>query len=184
MKKLCSLACLMLFPMIALAQQSGDEATQQAVTEVPSQATDTESKNLLKPANDLESWKFELTEAGKGEMKLDGDSIVFTVTETTGTNWHVQAYQVGVALKEGKQYVIKFKMQSPDAAQVLLIGQINEEDWHEFGLHEEIFPGKEFKDYEFTFTATNAKEDNNRIGFVLGTTKGTTIVKDLTLTDK
>ena len=59
-----------------------------------------EAKNLLKPTNDPESWVFELNDAGKGEMKVDGDAIVFHTTETTGTDWHVQAYQPDLDLKD------------------------------------------------------------------------------------
>jgi hypothetical protein len=75
-------------------------------------------------------------------------------------------------------------MKAPDASEVLLLGLINEEDWHEIGLHETLGPSDDFKEFEFTFTATDVKETNNRIGFVLGDSKGTVSVKDLTLTEK
>lgn len=184
MKKLFLPAMLMLFPTIALAQEEAEQGKNQAAAKAPAEAKQTPSKNLLKPTNDLESWQFELTDTGQGTMEVDGDTIVFHITETTGTNWHVQAYQTALPLKEGKQYVVKFKMKSPDYAQVLLLGLINEEDWHEIGLHEEIYPDKEFRDYEYTFTPHDVVEDNNRIGFVLGTVNGTVVVKDMTLTAK
>jgi hypothetical protein len=142
------------------------------------------AKNLLKPTNELESWVFELNDAATGEMTVDGDAIVFETTETTGTDWHVQAYQTGLELKDGEDYVVRFKMMSPQEGSLLLVGQIHEPDWHEIGLHEEIHPTKEFEDYEFEFTAFNTADKNNRLGFVLGIDKGEVFVKDMTLTRK
>src|SRR4029079_304176 len=74
MKKLLLVAIVLLFPMVA-----------KAADEAPPQGTKGDAKNLLKPTNDLESWVFELNDAGKGEMSVDGDAIVFHTTETTGT---------------------------------------------------------------------------------------------------
>ena len=88
-------------------------------------------------------------------MKVDGDAIVFHTTETTGTDWHVQAYQPELDLKDDKDYVVKFQMKSPENRSTCCSSaRINEEDWHEIGLHEDIQPTEEFKDYEFEFTAT------------------------------
>ena len=145
---------------------------------------DAKPKNLLKPTNDPESWQLELTEGGKGDMKADGEAIVFHVTETDGTNWHVQAYQTGLDLKNGKDYIIKFKLKAPQASELLVLGLINQDDWHEIGLHEEFGPSDDFKQYEFTFTANDVVPNNNRIGFVLGADKGTVSVKDLVLMEK
>jgi hypothetical protein len=147
-------------------------------------ASESGQNNLLKPANDVESWQLELSEGGEGKMEVEGDAIAFHVTKTTGTNWHVQAYQTGLDLKDGQQYVIKFKMKAVDSTEVLLIGLINQDDWHEIGLHEELMPTKDFTDYDFTFTASNVVKDSNRIGFVLGASSGIVTIKDLSLTAK
>jgi hypothetical protein len=173
MKCLLLTLAVSLFPLVA-----------HAADEAPPKDAKSEATNLLKPTNDPESWLFEFNGDCDGEMKVDGDAIVFDVTKTDDTNWHVQAYQTEVPLKEGKDYVVKFKMKAPDASEILLLGLINEEDWHEIGLHETLGPSDDFKEYEFTFTADDVKESNNRIGFVLGDSKGTVSVKDLSLTEK
>lgn len=170
--------CLV-FAMIAFANLGVLQAADQAAPA----AADTASKNLLKPANDPDSWTFELNEGGDGRMEVEGDAIVFHVTKSTGTNWHVQAYQ-SLELKEGQTYVLKFKMKAVDSTVVLVMAGINEEDWHEIGLHEEISPSKEFEDYEYTFTASEVSKNSNRIGFVLGASNGIVTIKDLTLTSK
>jgi len=172
MKATMIAAMLMLLPIAALA------------ADAPVEDAKSETKNLLQPTNDLESWVFELNDAGKGEMTVDGDAIVFHTTETTGTDWHVQAYQPNLDLKDDQTYVVKFQMEAAEPVHLLLVAGINEEDWHEIGLHEDIEPTDEFKDYEFEFTAHDVVEKNNRLGFVLGIDKGAVSVKGLTLTEK
>jgi len=140
--------------------------------------------NLLSPTAKVESWRFETKDGGEGTMKVVDDALVFKTTQTTGTNWHVQAYQGGVDLENGADYVVRFKAKSPDKCSVVLLGLINQDDWHEIGLNGEFIPGAAFEDFEFTFTARDVVKGNNRIGFELGNVKGTVIVKDMTLTKK
>lgn len=172
MKTMLICALLILFPAVVIAEDT------------PAPDTKSEAENLLKPTNDVESWVFELNDEGQGEMSVADDAIVFKTTKTTGTDWHVQAYQAGLDLEDGKDYVVKFQMKSPDEVSLLLVGQIHEEDWHEIGLHEELQPGEEFKEYEYEFTANDTADKNNRIGFVLGIDEGEVSVKDMTLTEK
>ncbi len=180
MTRLVLCALLMLMSAVALA----DNAPEKTSGSSAAPTKDAKPKNLLKPTNDPDSWQLELTEGGKGDMKADGDAIVFHVTEADGTNWHVQAYQTGLDLKNGKDYVIKFKLKAPQASELLVLGLINQDDWHEIGLHEEFGPSDDFKQYEFTFKANDVVPNNNRIGFVLGADKGTVSVKDLVLIEK
>ena len=60
---------------------------------------------------------------------------------------------------------------------------IDEDDWHEIGLHETLNLGKEFKSFEFTFRASNVARKKNRIGFILGEEIGDVIVKEMSLTE-
>ena len=135
----------------------------------------------LKPTNKLSSWRFQELENGKGSMKVDGDAIEFTTTETGTENWHVQAYQTRLNLEEGASYQVSFEMSASDSQLVHLMAQIDQEDWGNLGLHEEIYAGKEFQEYSFKFTPTNTVQGNNRIGFVFGEDIGTVKVKNFKL---
>ena len=142
-----------------------------------------ESKNLLKPINKAESWRFEEHEGGKGELKVEEDTVLFKVNTTTGTDWHVQVYQTDLNLEDGKSYTLKFQAKSPDKRGTFVVAGIDQEDWHNIGLQEEIYSTPaEFKDYSYTFTATDVAKNKNRIGFVLGLEKGTLVVRNMTLT--
>ena len=139
------------------------------------------AENLLKPANKVENWRFEQHEDGKGKISVDGDAILFEVTAVDGTEWHVQAFQTPLDLKEGKEYTITFKAKADDVREVGVQGGIDEEDWHLIGLDEKAELGKDWKDFKYTFTANDVKEKKNRVGFVLGGAKGKVWVKDLVL---
>lgn len=135
----------------------------------------------LKPTNKTESWRFESTSDGKGSMKVDGDAITFTATETSNENWHVQAYQPGLKLEEGADYKVTFEIKSPETKTVLLVAQINEEDWHEIGLHEEVWTTKDWAKEEINFTAQDIVNNKNRIGFIFGEAKGSISIRNFKL---
>lgn len=61
-----------------------------------------------------------------------------------------------------------------------MVSGIDEDDYHETGLHEEFIATSEFKEYKFT--ASDTAKGKNRIGFVLSTEKGSLAIKDMTLT--
>jgi Carbohydrate binding domain len=143
-----------------------------------------DAQNLLKPINKAESWRLEKHEGADGSLKIADGTVVIDATKVTGTNWHIQAFQVDLDLKEGKEYTLKLKLTASQRRSVLLVATIDTEDWHEIGLHEDLTVDKEDKTSEFTFRATGTVAKKNRIGFVLGDETGNLIVKEMTLTEK
>lgn len=141
--------------------------------------------SLLKPINKAESWRFEQHEGGKGAMTVEGDTVTFKATELSGTDWHVQVFQIGLDLKDGEDYTLTFEAKSPERRAVIVVAGVDGDDYHEIGLHEEISAvPPEFKKYEYTFQAATTLAGKNRIGFVLGTEKGSITIKNATLTKK
>src|SRR5436305_8838228 len=134
--------------------------------------------NLLKPANKVENWRFEQHEDGKGKISVDGDAILFEVTNSDGTDWHVQAFQTPLDLKDGKEYTITFKAKADEMREIDVEAGIDQEDWHMIGLQEKVDLGKDWKEYKYTFTASDTKPNKNRVGFVMGAAKGKVWVKD------
>jgi Carbohydrate binding domain len=143
-----------------------------------------DAPNLLKPTHKAESWRFEQTDGGKGEMKVDGDAIKFIVKEIDGTDWHVQAVQTDLDLKEGKEYTLKFKAKASVDRSIGVQAMIDQEDWHQIGLGDTAYLGKEYKEQSFTFTASSVVAKKNRISIVMGTDKGDVWIKEMTLTEK
>lgn len=143
-----------------------------------------DAPNLLKPTNKAESWRFEQHEKGKGEMKVDGDAIHFIVKEVDGVDWHVQAIQTDLDLKEGKEYVLKLKAKASEDRSIGVHAMIDQEDWRQIGLGETAYLTKEYKDYEYTFVASGVVEKKNRIAIVMGLEKGEVWIQEMTLTEK
>ena len=143
-----------------------------------------EPKNLLKPVNKADSWRFETHEGAQGKLEIVDDAAVFKAGRLTGTNWHIQAFQINLDLKEGQDYTLKIKMRAAQRRNVTVVATIDKEDWHEIGLHEDVSLDKELKSFEFTFRASGVAEKKNRIGFVLGDETGDLIVKEISLTEK
>ena len=164
MKRLFAISAMLFFPAIVVF---ADDA-----------------KNLLKPVNKTEPWRFEQHEGAEGTLKIADDSVVFDVTKLTGTNWHLQAFQTDLDLKEGAEYTLKVKASAAQRRSVLLVAMIDADDWHEIGLHKDLTVNKEVQSFEFTFLATGVLAKKNRIGFVMGDETGNLIVKEMTLTEK
>lgn len=144
-----------------------------------------EPKSLLKPVDKAESWRVEEHEGGKGTLKIDEKNVVLTSTKVTGTDWHVQFVMTDLDLKNNQDYVLKFKAKADSSCQIGVNMGIDEEDWHQIGLGEQITIGKSFDNYEFRFTATDVNtKKKNRLCFVLGFETCQVTIKDLTLTAK
>jgi hypothetical protein len=143
-----------------------------------------DAKNLLKPVNKAESWRLEQHEGAQATLKIADGAAVFNATKLTGTNWHVQVFQVDLDLTEGKEYTLKLKLTASQRRNVLLVATIDAEDWHEIGLHEDLAVDKEVRSSVFTFRATGIVAKKNRIGFMMGDETGDVIVKEMTLTEK
>lgn len=140
--------------------------------------------NLLKPTNKADSWRLEKAGETKSEMKIEEDAVVFQTTAVDSTDWHVQAVQTNLDLKDGKNYVIKFKAKSPDQILITVNAMIDQDDWHQIGLNEEVQLKKEYTEFSFEFTANDTVPMKNRISFVLGNSKGTVSIKNLILNAK
>jgi hypothetical protein len=150
----------------------------------PVSEADVAKYGLLGPTNVEDSWTFEISDEGKGAMWIIKEAAIFLISNTTGTNWHVQAYQTGLDLEEGKEYVVTLQMKSPEELTVALQTLVDEGDYHSVGLNEEISTTKEYEDYEFTFTASNVAKGKNRISLVLGDAPGIVYVKNMSLKAK
>ncbi len=92
--------------------------------------------NLLQPTNQDETWRLEQHEGGKAAMTVDGDAVMFEVTDTGAEEWHVQAIQPGLVITDGKQYVLSFKAKATPDRTKTLNAMIDEDDWHTIGLTE------------------------------------------------
>jgi hypothetical protein len=140
--------------------------------------------NLLKPTAAQSSWRFEEIEGGKGNIAVDGDTIVFKVNQVDGVVWHVQVFQYDLDMKDNETYTVRFQAKASNDRNVILVAMIDEDDWHEIGLHEDLPLTPKYQTFEFTFRATDTVRKKNRIGFMLGDNAGTVSIKEMTLSPR
>lgn len=144
-----------------------------------------DGRNLLKPINKAESWRMEEHEGGKGSLKIDGDAVVLTSTKVTGTEWHVQAVMNGLDLKEGQEYVLKFKAKADGTNYMGVNAAVDEGDFHQIGLGEQLVVGKTVKENTLRFRAENISPNKkNRITLVVGFETCQVTISEMTLTAK
>lgn len=143
------------------------------------------AKNLLAPTAQLTAWQFEEADDAKGSLKTEENAVVVTASKVDGTDWHVQAYQFGFELSNGKEYVVTFQAKASAKRSAQVYVGVNEDDYHSVGLDEMFAVTPEWKNFKFTFTAAEvAAKGNNRLGFLVGQEVGTVWIKDLTLVAK
>lgn len=142
------------------------------------------SKNLLAPTTDLRHWQLEVIQDASGKIGVDKDAIMVTITKVDGTDWHVQAYQVGLELKEGKEYIVTVDLRASTKCTAQLYAGVNEENYHALGLDEPLVITPEWRTLTFTFKVESAPAKNNRIGFLLGDAVGTIWIRNFVLTAK
>ena len=137
--------------------------------------------NLLKPTADARNWRLEQHEQAKATVAAADGALAFDVTASDDTDWHVQAFQTPLDLKDNQAYTVTFSAKADADRSIKVQAGIDEDDWHTIGLDEEVAVGKAWKAYEYTFTATDTRAMKNRFGFVLGSAKGKVWVKDVVL---
>lgn len=143
------------------------------------------SWGLLKRTDDTASWQFEVAGEAEGAMSAEAGAIIFKTTKNGRENWHVQAYQPGIPLTNGKTYEVSFTAKSSESGSTILaIGTVNQPNWHGIGLREEIYLSESFRVYTFTFTARDVVSNNNRIGFMLGEDEGTFFIENMSVVEK
>jgi len=143
-----------------------------------------DEKNLLKPANKVDSWRLEQHEAAKGKLAAEGDAMVFEATEVTTEAWHLQASLTDLDLAEGKEYTLSFQAKADKDRQIGVQVMIDQDDWHAVGLTEQVDVTKEFKPHTFTFKAEGVVKNKNRVTVQVGQEKGKVWLKDVKLVAK
>ena len=91
----------------------------------------------------------------------------------------------GIELKDGTDYVLRFKAKADSIVNLGVNMGIDEEDWHTVGLSEQISVGKTAAQQEFRFRAENVNtKSKNRLTFVVGYETCQVTITDLVLSAK
>jgi hypothetical protein len=83
--------------------------------------------------------------------------------------------------QDGATYTVRFRAKADAPPRILLYGQIDEADWHDIGLVEDVPLSEAWQDYQYEFQAKDLAAENS-IQFHVGNETGTVWIADFTLT--
>jgi WD40 repeat protein len=138
---------------------------------------------VLKPTDVVASWALYVAPDAKMNVYPAAGAIVFQVDTGGAADSQVQAFQHGLDLKEGGEYVIRFKARAGVPRSVMVRAGIDHDDFHSIGLDERIPLSEQFDSFEFKFRAHDVAPNHNRFGFMLGGEDGAVFVKDMSLVE-
>ena len=133
-------------------------------------------------------WSSEHQGASQAEMTLVGTlparsgyfpDVRADVTQTDGTDWHVQTHQVGLDLTDGTTYTVTFRAKADKARTMPLGASLDQADWHNVGLTANTALTTDWKPFHYVFTAHDTVPNHARLAFTLGGQTGTVWISDL-----
>jgi Endoglucanase len=120
--------------------------------------------SLVTPAN---KWTTEQRDSTRIEALENGGA--FKVAASKGAvAWHAQAHLLGLTFEHGKTYTISFRMKSsvPRPANIRVCHELPY--WENYGIARDFEVGAEWRDYAFTFTASDPVPARARVTLILG----------------
>jgi hypothetical protein len=108
-------------------------------------------------------------------------AISVSVSRNDGPDWWEQIHLLGLTLKDGQVYTLKFRAKASQPADVSVMAGIDRADWHNVGLEAPIEVGTAWQEFSITFTPHDSVPEHDRICLVIGKLRGDLQIEDLTL---
>lgn len=125
-------------------------------------------------SNDISGWTLQLTgDQVSATVSAETGIGTFDITQTDGTNWHIQFFQYGIELKQGGTYRYSFDAWSdaPGTQMFTYIGR-NSDPWDFYWDGNTPSLPVEPEHYSFDFTMNKATDPNARVVFDFGMETG------------
>ncbi len=156
----------------------------QAIAEAWSKGVTAPGPSIITPAS---TWTPEnqggtkLTIVASNSLGADAQPIEFRVESVSGTDWHVQAYVLGLRLIEGATYTVEFSAKANDSRGINVGVNKDSANWDNQGLQQWISLGTDWQPFSMTFIARKADASTSRFGFILGQKPGSVWIRNLTV---
>jgi len=99
-------------------------------------------------------------------------SAKINITQTTGTDWHIEFAQYNCSFTKGTPYTLNFWAKADKSRSITLRTLKGSPDWDDYGLYQPVQITTDWQEYSVSFTA-NADTTQSRLQFWLGQTTGT-----------
>ena len=142
------------------------------------QQTDIAFKRFKSPNE--KPWKLQASEDAKAFMTIADGIVEFGKAKGTRQTYDVRLIQRRLRLENEATYMLRFKMKSPDKCHVVVKARISDQSENSW-LYKPFRAKPDFRNYEFTFTASEVDPEKNAIVFDSGKAPGTIMLKDVVL---
>ncbi|MGQ9596271.1 MAG: carbohydrate binding domain-containing protein [Thermoproteota archaeon] len=126
----------------------------------------------------LEGWMVEVHDGARASSRIfvgpeSSNALEIKVLELGSANWHVQFNQPGLGIKEGENYLVRFKARADGTARITVGFVQAHEPWSLLSKRVEVSLTPEWKDYEIALVIWES-DDNARFDVSgLGANKAT-----------
>ena len=129
--------------------------------------------------NDDQDWNFYVNSSAQAGLSFntldpyEGNKCAqISVSQATGTGWHIQFYQVDHSVEINKQYRVSFAAKADGGGYMDFLVHLDQSPWTSY-LSESILLTNNWQTYSFTFTATATIANNVRLTAQYGDFGGT-----------
>ncbi|MCW3098919.1 MAG: hypothetical protein JWL77_4537 [Chthonomonadaceae bacterium] len=120
-------------------------------------------------------------DALEGPVGTAGRVLRLDVSALGTQNWHVQCYQTGVNLQEGKTYQLSFWAKADHPRKLSVSVVLDKPNYNPLGLATSVDLTPNWQKYMMPFTAQHIVPNHGRVGFILGDALGTVSLAGITL---
>ena len=96
-------------------------------------------------------WTLSLNGGARGTLAIENGTLVFNPQKIGENPWEPQFFFLGLALKGGKPYSVKFRARSDKPQKVALASVKMDSPWTNQGLHQQIELTPEWREFSFVF---------------------------------
>jgi hypothetical protein len=141
-----------------------------------------DKEELKQPTSLPGNWRLELHAPAAATLGTQGAALKVDVAAVDGTDWHIQLYQDGLALREGAAYELQFRAKASAPRPVDVYAGVDRGDYHKVGLEKGVPLTAKWQRFRLTFNATSTVLGEVRAPvFCLGGAVGSIWLSDVSL---
>jgi len=130
----------------------------------------------------LNGWCLESFSPAEATLSIDNNSAKIVVNAVDTVDWHVQLYQSGLKVEDGKDYRLVFRAKADSPRNVQVYAGVGKGDYHHIGLDSSAYLTPEWQTFSFPFRSHTAGEQPVRLpALQMGKQTGTIWISDVVL---
>jgi hypothetical protein len=139
------------------------------------------ARSEARPLETARLFALELFDTAQATLAAEGNVCRVDIAAVDGTGWHARITKLFDDPQAGATYTVRFRAKADAPRRIVVGGFIDEPDWHDIGLSQDVPLTEVWQDYQYEFQAMDLAAENS-IQFNVGDQTGTVWIADFTLT--